>query len=65
MSISETRLTWTQLTPEPADVHFAECGIFDFEIGATPDMGYLLRMYQIRSEDSPLLWWAMDGYSLD
>ena len=65
MQATENRLTWVQLAPEPADVHFAECGMFDFEIRATTDMGYLLRMYQIRSEDSPLLWWAMDGYSLE
>ena len=65
MQTTENRLTWVQLAPEPADVHFAECGMFDFEIRATPGMGYLLRIYQIRSEDSPLLWWAMDGYSLD
>ena len=65
MSITETRLVWIQLALEPGDVYFAECGKFDFEIRATADMGYLLRMYQIRPEDSPILFWAMDGYSLD
>jgi hypothetical protein len=62
---AETRLIWIQTATEPGDVYFAECGMYDFEIRSTPDMGYLLRMYQIRPEDSPLLWWAMDGYSLE
>jgi hypothetical protein len=65
MPTTQTRLTWIQTAPEPVDVYFAECGTFDFEIRATPDMGYLLRMYQIRPEDSPILFWAMDGYRLD
>jgi hypothetical protein len=62
---TETRLTWIQTTHGMLDVHFAECGPYDFEIRATPGAGYLLRMYQIRPQDSPLLLWSMDGYSLD
>lgn len=65
MQTAENRLVWIQTAPKPGDVHFAECGAYNFEIRATPDMGYLLRMYQIRPENSPILFWAMDGYSLD
>jgi hypothetical protein len=28
-------------------------------------MGYRLRMWEIRPKDSPLLFWEMDGFSLD
>jgi hypothetical protein len=66
MPATETRLTWTQTAaPEPLDVCIAECGPYDFEIRATANMGYRLRMYELRPEDSPLLFWEMDGYSLE
>jgi hypothetical protein len=65
MPAPETRLTWIQTAPAPLDVYVAACGPYDFEICATPDMGYRLRMWQIRPEDSPLLFWENDGYSLD
>jgi hypothetical protein len=42
----------------------AECGPYGFEIRATPRHGYLLRMWQIRPEDGPLLFWENDGYTL-
>lgn len=65
MAAPETRLTWTQIAPEPLDVYVAECGPYDFEIRATRDRGYLVQMWQIRPEDSPILFWENDGYSLD
>jgi hypothetical protein len=64
MQITE-RLTWRQDAPEPADVYMAECGRYGFELRNTPNKGYLLRMWEIRPEDSPLLFWENDGYSLD
>jgi hypothetical protein len=63
MSTAETRLTWIQTAPEPGDAYVAECGPYDFEIRATAGMGYRLRMWEIRPEDSPLLFWEMNGYS--
>jgi hypothetical protein len=65
MSTTETRLTWIQTAPEPGDVCIAECGKYEFELRATADMGYRLRMWEIRPEDLPLLFWEMDGYSLE
>jgi hypothetical protein len=59
------RLTWTKAVPEPAELYVAEAGIYVFEISATIDRGYVLQMWQIRPEDWPLLFWEMDGYSLD
>jgi hypothetical protein len=56
MQTAETRLTWIQTAPEPGDVYFCEYGKYDFEIRATPAMGYLVRTYQIRPEDSPILY---------
>jgi hypothetical protein len=64
MASTETGLTWTQTAHGMLDVYVAECGPYDFEIRTTPNMGYLLRMWQIRPEDSPLLFWERDGYSL-
>jgi hypothetical protein len=64
MQTTETRLTWTQTAHGMLDVYVAECGPYDFEIRTTLDHGYLLRMWQIRPEDSPLLFWEQDGYSL-
>jgi hypothetical protein len=58
-------LTWTQTAHGMLDVYVAECGAYEFEIRSTPNRGYQLRMWQIRPEDSPLLFWQMDGYSLD
>ena len=65
MPTPKTRLVWIQIAPEPGDVYVAECGPYDFEIRATSHRGYLLRMWQIRPEDSPLLFWEKDGYSLE
>jgi hypothetical protein len=65
MSAPESRLIWIQTAPEPSDVYMAKCGKDEFELRATADMGYWLRMWEIRPEDSPLLFWEMDGYSLD
>ena len=59
------RLTWHQDAPEPADVYTAECGRYDFEIRNIPNKGYSLRMWEIRPEDSPLLFWENDSYTLD
>jgi hypothetical protein len=61
----EAPLTWTQTAHGMLDVYVAECGAYDFEIRTTPDMGYRLRMWQIRPDDSPLMFWQMDGYSLE
>jgi hypothetical protein len=63
--MSTERLTWIQTALEPSDVHMAMCGPFGFEIRATADMGYRLRMWQIRPEDSPILFWDNDGYDLE
>ena len=64
MHTTEARLTWIQTAHGMLDVYVAECGPYDFEIRTTPDRGFLLRMWQIRPEDSPLLFWEMDGYTL-
>jgi hypothetical protein len=64
MPITE-RLAWTHTAHAMLDVYVAECGKFDFEIRATRNMGCRLRMWEIRPEDSPLLFWECDGYSLD
>ena len=63
--MSTERLTWTQAVPEPAPLHVAECGLYVFEIGKAPDpgTGYLLQMWQTRSEDWPLLTWERHGFS--
>jgi hypothetical protein len=65
MPTPKTRLVWIQTAPEPGEVYVAECGPYDFEIRITRNMGYLVRMWQIRPEDSPLLVWEKDGYSLE
>lgn len=49
--------------PEPAELRVAECGAYVFEISRTTDSGYLLQMWQTRSQDWPLLFWEMDGFS--
>jgi hypothetical protein len=64
-STTDTRLTWIQTVHGMLDVYVAECGPYDFEIRTTPNMGYLLRMWEIRPEDSPLLFWERDGYGLE
>lgn len=64
-SSPNARLTWIQTAPEPAELYVAECGMYVFEISAAADRGYLLQMWQARPEDSPLLFWEMDGYSID
>lgn len=65
MTTPNARLVWIQTAPEPVDVHVTEWGRYGFEIRAAPNTGYLLRMWQIRPEDSPLLFWEKDGYSLE
>jgi hypothetical protein len=65
MPTTETRLTWTQTAHGMLDVYVADCGPYDFEIRTTPNMGYQLRMWQIRPEDLPLSFWEMGGYSLE
>ena len=65
MPTTSNRLVWIQTALKPGDVHAAECGRYDFEIRSTPNMGYRLRMYEIRPEDPPLLFWEMDGHSLE
>lgn len=65
MKTTEPRLTWIQRAPEPGGVCFAACGPYRFEIGHTPDQGYVLQMWQLRPEDWPLLVWEMDGYGLE
>jgi hypothetical protein len=47
------------------DVYVSECGAYDFEIRSTRSDGYLLRMYRVRSENSPPLVWERDGYGLE
>jgi hypothetical protein len=64
MPATEPRLVWIQTAPEPVDVYVAACGSCDFEICATLNRGYRLRMRQIRPEDSPLLFRERDGYGL-
>lgn len=65
MPTTETRLNWIQAAPGPGDLHFAGCGLYDFEIRATAGMKYQLRMWLLRPEDSPLLWWENDFYGLE
>jgi hypothetical protein len=65
MYTTETRLTWIQTSHGMLDVYAAECGPYDFEIRSTRNTGYLLRMYRVRSENSPLLVWERDGYGLE
>jgi hypothetical protein len=65
MPATEPRLTWIQAAPKPVDLYFAECGPYNFEICRTTDQGYLLQMWQIRTGGWPLLFWEMDGYSLE
>jgi hypothetical protein len=38
---------------------------YDFEIRSTRNMGCLLRMYRVRSENSPRLVRERDGYGLE
>jgi hypothetical protein len=54
-----------QTAPEVGDAYTAECGRFELEPRATANMGHCLRVWEIRSEDSPLLVREMDGFSLD
>ena len=67
MPASEPRLTWTRMAPEPDDMHAASPGQYVFEISKAPEpgTGYLLQMWQTRSEDWPLLVWETDGCGLD
>jgi hypothetical protein len=64
-STTEPCLTWTQTAHGMLDVYVAECGPYDFEIRSMRNTGYLLRMYRVRSEHSPLLVWERDGYGLE
>lgn len=65
--MSTERLAWTKAVPEPAELHVAEYGMYVFEISKAPEpsTGYLLQMWQTRSEDWPLVVWEMDGFSLE
>jgi hypothetical protein len=63
--MSTERRVWIQTAPEPGDAYLAQCGKYDFELRATANHGYRLRLWEIRPEDSPLLFWEMDGYSLE
>lgn len=66
MPSTETRLTWTPTAPDEVEVHTGECGSFAFEIcTSAATNGYLLRMWRIRPEDSAILFWENDGYSLE
>jgi hypothetical protein len=65
MPATETRLTWTQTAHGMLDAYVAECGPYGFEIRSARNTGYLLRMWQIRSENSPLLVWEPDDYGLE
>ena len=62
---TQNRLVWIKATPELADLHFAQCGPYAFEICDTSNQDYLLQMWRVHSEDGPRLVWEMDGYSLD
>ena len=65
MQTAETRLTWTQTAHGMLDIYVAECGRYDFEIRSTRNTGFLLRMYRVRSENSPLLVWRRHDYGLE
>ena len=67
MPTNDPRLTWVQQAPEPHNMHAASLGQYVFEISKAPEpgTGYLLQMWQTRSEDWPLVVWEMDGFSLD
>jgi hypothetical protein len=64
MPATDPRLTWTRMAPEPDDMYSASLGQYVFEISATTDNGLLLQVWQLRSEDWPLVVWEMDGFSL-
>jgi hypothetical protein len=53
------------MAPAPGDMYAAECGMYVFEISATTDQGYMLQMWQTCPEDWPMLFWEMDGFSLE
>jgi hypothetical protein len=65
METTGTRLAWVQHAPEPDGMYFSELGLYTFEISHTVDQGYVLEVWQTRSEDWPLLVWEMDGFTLD
>jgi hypothetical protein len=52
------------MAPAPDDMYSASLGQYVFEISATTDNGLLLQVWQLRSEDWPLVVWEMDGFSL-
>ena len=66
-STTDPRLTWVQQAPEPHNMYAASLGQYVFEISKAPEpgTGYLLQMWQTRSEDWPLVVWEMDGFSPD
>ena len=49
----------------PSRAHTAECGRFEFELRVTANMGHCLRLWDIRSEERPLLVWENDDFSLE
>ena len=65
MQTTKARLTWFQVAPQPIGLYYAECGRYTFEICRTSDEGHTLQMWEIRSEDGPMLVWEKDGFSLD
>jgi hypothetical protein len=51
--------------PEPGGLYFAELGLYTFEIGHTLKQGYVLQMWQTRPEATPILFFEMDGCTLE
>ena len=67
MPTTDPRLTWVQQAPEPHNMYAASLGQYVFEISKAPEpgTGYLLQMWETRSEDWARVVWEMDGFSLD
>ena len=60
-----SRLTWIRAAPKPAELHFADCGPFSFEIIRTHGSGYRLQVWRYPLNGAPLLWWEREGFSLE
>jgi hypothetical protein len=65
MHTIKTRLPWIQTAHGMLDVYVSECGPYGFEIRSTRNTGYLLRMYRVRSQNSPRLVWERDDCGLE
>ena len=66
MHTTEIRLTWTQTAQDEVQVNIAECRPYAFEIcTSAATNGYLLRRWRIRPEDSAILFWERDSFSLE